>query len=402
MRQLRLVLRIVILLAVAAFQPECSQKQTIAGGTSTSENAQVSGVIVDSLGLAAAKTIVYLIPSTYNPVTDSLSNLILTDTTDADGNYAFDSITAGSYNILAKQPTTGTRLLVNNITVKSDSLYRNADTLRATATLIITISDTVINTQNYVYIPGTTLVGHSASSDNGVITFTIDSVPTTTTTTVYYVNNSGTSQPQKLDSNSIVVFKNDTTKTRGSTWMYHKTLYLNTSASGAGVFGTITNFPVLIRLTKSNFNFSQASGNGYDIRFTKSNNTPLHYEIETWDSSQGYAAVWVKLDTILPNNTTQNIRMHWGNKQVAGIDSSSSTAVFDTSTGFAGVWHMNQTPTILLLDATAHHYNGTASGTVKSATDYTATVAGTAQTFDGISTYYELKNTEFSALNFSE
>jgi hypothetical protein len=209
MRQLRLFLCILILIAGVAFQTGCSQKQNIAGGTSTSENAQLSGVIVDTSGFPAANTIVYLIPAAYNPVTDSLSNCVMTDTTDTAGSYLFDSITAGSYNILAVQPYIGKRLLVNDIKVGSDSLYsdslfRNADTLRSTGTLTITIPDTVINTQSYVYIPGTTLVGHSASSDNGTITITIDSVPTTTIPAVYYVKNSGTSQPQKLDSNITV------------------------------------------------------------------------------------------------------------------------------------------------------------------------------------------------------
>ena len=82
-------------------------------------------------------------------------------------------------------------------------------------------------------------------------------------------------------------------------WKYSKQLYLNTTATGADVSGTVTDFPVLVRLNSGTFNFAEAKVNGDDIRFTKSDGlTPLLYEVEQWDATAGQAAVWVKVDTV--------------------------------------------------------------------------------------------------------
>ena len=98
------------------------------------------------------------------------------------------------------------------------------------------------------------------------------------------------------------------------------------------------NFPVLIRLTSSNFDFAQAKAAGEDLRFKKHDNSPLSYEIERWDAVNGRAEIWVKVDTVYGNDSTHSITMYWGNP--SATSASSGGAVFDTSSGFRGVWHM--------------------------------------------------------------
>jgi len=67
----------------------------------------------------------------------------------------------------------------------------------------------------------------------------------------------------------VPVPSGDTVVIFNAEWPYAKQLYLNTSASGANVPGTVENFPVLVRLNSGNFDFSQAQKNGNDIRFNK-------------------------------------------------------------------------------------------------------------------------------------
>ena len=124
-----------------------------------------------------------------------------------------------------------------------------------------------------------------------------------------------------------------------STWTYSSDVTLNTSASGADVANDVTGFPVLIRLTSSNFIFSEAQGSGQDIRFANSSEVPLSYEIESWDSTTASAAIWVQMGTVAGNKAGQIIRMYWGNS--AAADSSNSKAVFSATDGFAAVWHLN-------------------------------------------------------------
>ena len=58
-----------------------------------------------------------------------------------------------------------------------------------------------------------------------------------------------------------------------------KKIYLNTSVSGAGVYGNVADFPVLVRLTGSVFDFSQALADGSDLRFSGPDGAHLAYEI---------------------------------------------------------------------------------------------------------------------------
>jgi Concanavalin A-like lectin/glucanases superfamily/Domain of unknown function (DUF2341) len=122
-------------------------------------------------------------------------------------------------------------------------------------------------------------------------------------------------------------------------WAHATDIVLNTSASGANVAGTVTNFPVLVRLNAANFTFPQAKGKGQDIRFATAGGAPLAYEIERWDSARGRAEIWVRIDTVRGNAADQTYRMFWGNP--AAPDSSHAGSVFRASDNFTAAWHLN-------------------------------------------------------------
>jgi hypothetical protein len=125
-------------------------------------------------------------------------------------------------------------------------------------------------------------------------------------------------------------------------------------------------------LTKSIFDFSQAKGRGEDVRFAKAGGALLPYEIESWDSAQGKAALWVNVDTIAGNSATQYITMCWGNPLAKTV--SSGTSVFDTAKGFAAVWHLNNNCN----DASGNNNTGTNYGPVD-----TEGIIGNAKKFRG-------------------
>ncbi|MBF0432531.1 MAG: DUF2341 domain-containing protein, partial [Fibrobacteria bacterium] len=125
-----------------------------------------------------------------------------------------------------------------------------------------------------------------------------------------------------------------------STWSYSSKIYFNTSGTGADVAGNVTNVPVLIRLTSSNFAFSQADADGDDIRFADTDGTHLPYEIERWENGSKVADIWVLVPQVDGGVATDYITMLWG-KSGAG-DSANSTKVFNTDDGFVGVWHLDE------------------------------------------------------------
>lgn len=121
-------------------------------------------------------------------------------------------------------------------------------------------------------------------------------------------------------------------------WADTSEVFMNTSAGGANVSTTMIGFPLLVRLDRSTFDFSRARSQGQDIRFSNSSGTPLPYQIERWDAAAGKAEIWVLADTVKGNNSTQRLRMYWGNPTAA--DSSNAGAVFPASKNLVSVFHM--------------------------------------------------------------
>ena len=122
-------------------------------------------------------------------------------------------------------------------------------------------------------------------------------------------------------------------------WQYSGSINLLTTSEGANLPASASEdgFPLLVRLHKDFFNFSQAKAGGDDVRFSTSSGAPLPYQIEEWDAAQGTASIWVRIPTI-KGNARQEIRLHWGNPDVAG--ESNGKAVFNESNGYLSVWHM--------------------------------------------------------------
>jgi biopolymer transport protein ExbB len=194
---------------------------------------------------------------------------------------------------------------------------------------------------------------------------------------------------------NIVTTPGDTVLVPWQDWPYSKRLFLNTTASGADVTGNVLGFPVLVRLTKSNFDFSQAAPNGRDVRFLKSDDTPLPCEIERWDAAAGQAEIWVRLDTVYGNDATHFIRMLWGSS--AAREVSTGQAVFDTADGFQAVWHLGQVGSGPASDATANGFDATAHGTSAAVTG----AIGICQRFEDDSTFFEVPNSATGKLNFA-
>ncbi len=139
-------------------------------------------------------------------------------------------------------------------------------------------------------------------------------------------------------------------------WAFSKNITIN--AGGLGLSGKVPRFPYLVRLNKTNFDFSQAQSSGQDIRFSRSDGAHFPYQIERWNSTSTVdsAEIWVLVDTVY-NNSTQYFKMYWGN---AGAQSwSNGQKVFETSNGFIGVYHLSEGGTGTRNNSAQNAYNGT-------------------------------------------
>ncbi len=173
-------------------------------------------------------------------------------------------------------------------------------------------------------------------------------------------------------------------------WPKSTNIQVNTTPTGANLADNVIekDFPIVVRLETSFFDFSEALLGGEDIRFSKLDNTPLPYEITQWDSAGGTAVIWVKLDTVKGNTLTE-IKMYWGNASAA--DSSNGAAVFDTTAGYEGVWHLDEdgnTDVGGYLDATSNGRHSTGAN-FTSESDVAGQI-GVGQTFNGTNSYMKM------------
>ena len=326
----------------------------VAGGSTSTPNEVVVGQAFFPGGEPAALTEVQLIPSSFTangsiPVSD-----LAVDTTDAAGAYCFTGVDTGTYNIQAVHLATRKRALLTGVMADTDTVHAPSAVLEPAGQLLVILSDSSRRDNGYLLIPGTTI---AAVLDGTKDTLVLDSVPAGIIPEIVVTSDNG-AVAETLRYN-ITVFSGEAAVVSNPSWKFTRTIVLNTSATGAEISGTITDFPVCIRLHTDNFDFSQAQTGGNDIRFSTSTGTPLDYEIEKWDAAARQAVLWVKVDTIYGNDSTQSLTMYWGNPEAAGAVN--SAAVFDTANGFAGVWHLNEAEGTVE-DATANRYTGNRFG----------------------------------------
>ncbi|NLE00549.1 MAG: DUF2341 domain-containing protein [Fibrobacter sp.] len=369
----------------------CNHPSIVNNGGGGSE-VEIVGVIYNQDG-PAPRTQVKLIQSNYNPLIMSPIVDSMIDTTDALGRYRFKNISSGQYNVQAVHLSQRTRLLVTGIEVTTDKfIIVSRDTLRKPGSIRLKLS-TEAASDGYLSIPGTDITTTVSAGSNEIL---LDSVPAGTIPEIRYYTADDT---VPLIKRNVTVVPSHTTILEGPPVTLKKMeLLLNTTVNGAGVQSDIYNFPVLVRLSETNFDFSSAATNGKDITFTNSNNVVLPHEIERWNSATKQAEIWVKIDTIHGNDSTQSIYLQWG--APSSTDQSNGSAVFDTAAGFQGVWHLSESVTDSSYDATINRYTGTSPDNATPASG-TGQI-GNCRIFNGTSDFITMNNTSESKLNFPE
>ncbi|MBD3418898.1 MAG: DUF2341 domain-containing protein, partial [Chitinivibrionales bacterium] len=137
---------------------------------------------------------------------------------------------------------------------------------------------------------------------------------------------------------------------------YKREITIQTST--LGLTEDVVNFPLLIRVTDAVV-FAGARGDAKDTRFAKTDGTLLSYEIERWDSANAVGEIWVRVDTVYQSDDNQKIVMYWGKSSIE-TSLSDGSAVFNSSNNYVGVWHMQNTSSIV--DATGNATSGSHVG----------------------------------------
>src|SRR3990167_5443494 len=124
-----------------------------------------------------------------------------------------------------------------------------------------------------------------------------------------------------------------------SSWKYRKKVTFNNTDANLGVTSeNLVNFPVLVKLSSSNIDYTKTQDSGQDIRFTDTDGSDLAYEIEKWDET-GTSWVWVKVPQIDINSSTDYIYLYYGN--TSATDHQQATSVWDSN--FSMIQHLKET-----------------------------------------------------------
>jgi biopolymer transport protein ExbB len=140
-------------------------------------------------------------------------------------------------------------------------------------------------------------------------------------------------------------------------WASRRQVTVDAAATGADIQGTVTDFPLLIRLHAGNFGyFAELAENGRDIRFLKDDKTALKHQVEKIDAFNELGLVWVKLPEVRGGVSTDGFWLYYGNADAP--DGSDGKGVYDTAQGL--VYHFGEGET-LPQDATAYQSHATDS-----------------------------------------
>jgi len=343
----------------------------LSGGSTSTGNEKIVGTVLYASGKPVSGAAVIVRRSDYLPSLDSMQNTgtfldRMKTVADSQGRFAVDSLDTGEYFVEANDRISAAGLIKVSMTLASGSPRPLTNILNPYACIKGNIGRRPVSAaQLFCRVYGL----ERAIAVDSAGQFIINDLPAGTFG-IIIASRDTSFAPIKFD--DITLSPGQTVAFPFATWPHSRRMYLNTTASGAATTTSITGFPVLVRLTQGNFNFSEAQNSGADLRFAKPDGTVLPLEIERFDPSAQAAEIWVKVDTVVENDSAHYFTMYWGNQSTASA--SSGAAVFDTSDGFLGVWHLNKNCD----DATYHMRQGT-----RSATTDTLGVIGYGQRFSG-------------------
>lgn len=123
-------------------------------------------------------------------------------------------------------------------------------------------------------------------------------------------------------------------------WELRRQIDLNTTAQGANIAETVTDAPILLRLHSGNFDFKKVKPDGSDLRFIGADDqSPLKFEIDTFDVINEIALIWVKVPEIKANSAENRFYIYYGNEKAT--DAQDKIGVFSQSQVL--VYHLGET-----------------------------------------------------------
>jgi len=116
----------------------------------------------------------------------------------------------------------------------------------------------------------------------------------------------------------------------------------------------LNNFPILIKLNNSNFDFSKTQVTGNDIRFASiDSQVVFSHEKELYDPLNNEAEYWVKIPSISSDDDTEFFIYY---SSESSLDTSAPSSVW--SSNYKLVWHLKDLNNSIVADSTSYFNQG--------------------------------------------
>ena len=318
-----------------AFFAGCSSDSHVAGNSAETGSPELAGILVLDGGKPAAHARVQCVPGDYNIVAASEAEQVLPSAfeteTDENGNYEFDSIPSGNFNLEAFHQESGQMLLVQNLSAEEDEPLAVNDTLRNSGTVKLLVPGEFRENQGGEAIVIGTTIRRRVSVQNGKIV--VDSLPADTFELVIYMD-----KLFPVGFENIAVQPNKTTVWGDSvTYTFKAPLALPDEIDSLGT--VVSDFPLAIRLTKKEIAFDSAevvNGRWEAVRISQDGNRSKKLPIAQtyYDAQTKEAVFWVRVDSL---NVSDSLEIHFDNT----MDPAYAKDVFPTNRSYSLVWHFD-------------------------------------------------------------
>ena len=302
------------------------------------KNTLVSFKVVYPNGDAAVGTSVIVRPDNYNVSNDKKSADVIELETDSEGNLEISSIESGNFSIEMNDNHSYASLLELSINSSTGDTTLNDQILKPYAIVSGVIDSSVNSSENIIVringIDRSTIVDATGS-------FTFDDLPEGDYTLEAVSSNSDVS----IILENVSAISNSETELIISSdgYKYQSSVIINTTETGANIDENLYEFPLLVRLDSSNIGSTSSLPYVENLEIINAKGKSLPYEIESWNGLTQQAVLWVVVDTIFAQAST-NLTMSWSSS--ATELPLQNSVVFDTSNGYAGVWHLESSDVV--------------------------------------------------------
>lgn len=316
------------MLALVAVLGGCDGSDPVAGNGSETTTGSLARV-VDSTGLPVAGALVEARPTAWIPLGENPRDPVISVQTDAQGWADLSALPSGAWTLVVSQGAT-----------RASLPWRLGEGLRTERVRLQLGRTGQVHGRIQDWDSGAGWVGIEGLPDRVRIDptgeFFFDSLPGGALRIRVAMKDGRRSRTELRIHPSVVVEAGSLRAQRAEEHRSRADSLTVALTLDPSLVDTLLGYPLLVRLSDTVLDFGTT--NGEDLLFTRHGKV-LSHQVEWWDPQAKQAAVWVRLDTVLPGQSTFEFSMAYGGGGVP--DWSDPAAVFRVAEGWRGVWHLD-------------------------------------------------------------